>query len=139
MWGGVAGCPYPYCLTFGCQLLKLVQRWSCPDQTTSKGSKSLFRDLKEKFFILYHPEMAEINKRSETFSACPHKKSFLLIKKPRGRPPKKSPGSWNHDLINLFMSISQSVLNFGSLRIAYWHETLSSNKVMTYWLRLIFI
>ena len=49
--------------------------------------------LKEKFFILYHPEMAEINKRSETFSACPHKKSFLLIKKPRGRPPKKSPGS----------------------------------------------
>ena len=51
--------------------------------------------LKEKFYILHYPEMANLNKRSETFSACMHKKSFLLIKKKRGRPPKKSPGSWS--------------------------------------------
>ena len=49
--------------------------------------------LKEKFYILHHPEMATLNKRSELFSACVHKKLFLMIKKPRGRPPKKSPGN----------------------------------------------
>ena len=49
--------------------------------------------LKEKFYILHHPDWADLNKRSELFSACVHKKSFLMIKKPRGRPAKKSPGS----------------------------------------------
>ena len=48
--------------------------------------------LKEKFYILYKPEMATLNSRNEIFNSCSHKKSTLLIKKPRGRK-KKSPGS----------------------------------------------
>ena len=45
---------------------------------------------KEKFFIMYRPEMAELNSRSEIFNHCRHLKPALLI------PPekkKKSPGS----------------------------------------------
>ena len=45
----------------------------------------------EKFNILFYPELADINKKSEFYSNCPHKKSKLLIKKKRGRP-KKGPG-----------------------------------------------
>ena len=44
----------------------------------------------EKFFIMYRPDMAELNSRSEIFNHCRHKKPALLI------PPekkKKSPGS----------------------------------------------
>ena len=48
--------------------------------------------LKEKFYILYKPEMATLNGRNEIFNSCSHKKSKLLIKKQRGRK-KKSPGS----------------------------------------------
>ena len=48
--------------------------------------------LKEKFYILHYPDMANLNKRSETFSACMHKKSFLLIKKKRGRPQRSPQG-----------------------------------------------
>ena len=47
--------------------------------------------LKEKFYITYKPEMAELNSRSEIFSHCVHKKSALLIKKDRKK--KKSPGN----------------------------------------------
>ena len=46
---------------------------------------------KESFYILFKPEMAQLNKRSEIFSACPHKKSSLLFKVKRGRK-RKSPG-----------------------------------------------
>ena len=48
--------------------------------------------LKEKYYILYKPEMATLNSRNEIFNTCSHKKSKLFIKKPRGRK-KKSPGS----------------------------------------------
>ena len=34
--------------------------------------------LLEKFFILYHPEKAQLNQRSELFSKCLHKKKFFL-------------------------------------------------------------
>ena len=36
--------------------------------------------VKEAFYILFRPEMAELNKRSEIFSACIHRKSKLLVK-----------------------------------------------------------
>ena len=45
----------------------------------------------EKYFILFHPDLADLNKKNEFYSHCMHKKSKLLIKKKRGRP-KKSPG-----------------------------------------------
>ena len=35
--------------------------------------------LKEKFYILFRPESADINSRDEVFSACRHKRSKLLI------------------------------------------------------------
>ena len=34
--------------------------------------------LLEKFFILYQPEKAQLNQRSELFSKCLHKKKFFL-------------------------------------------------------------
>ena len=45
---------------------------------------------KEKFHILFQPELATINSRNEMYANCAHKKSMLLIPKPRGR--KKGPG-----------------------------------------------
>ena len=47
--------------------------------------------LKEKYYITYKPEMAEINHRSEIFNHCVHKKSALMIKKERKN--KRSPGN----------------------------------------------
>ena len=45
--------------------------------------------IKEAYYITFHPEMAALNSKSEIFSSCRHKKSVLLIKKPRGRRKKK--------------------------------------------------
>ena len=45
--------------------------------------------IKEKFYILYKPQMAKLNHRTEIFNSCIHKKSVLLIKPDRKR---KSPG-----------------------------------------------
>ena len=47
--------------------------------------------IKEKYYIMFRPEGADINCRQEVFSACSHKKSKLLIPRKRGRP-KKGPG-----------------------------------------------
>ena len=47
---------------------------------------------KEAYYIIFEPEMAELNNRSELFSTCMHKKSKLLFPPKRGRP-KKSPGT----------------------------------------------
>ena len=44
---------------------------------------------KEKFYIMYKQEMAELNSRNEIFNHCRHMKSALLFKPIR----KKSPGS----------------------------------------------
>ena len=38
---------------------------------------------KEKFHILFNPELADLNSKSEFFSHCRHKRSRLLVKKPR--------------------------------------------------------
>ena len=46
--------------------------------------------VNEAFYILFRPEMAKLNKRSEIFTACIHRKSKLLVKASRKR---KSPGS----------------------------------------------
>ena len=60
----------------------------------SKISKSCNICINEKIEICkFKNKRALLNKRSELFSACVHKKSFLMIKKPRGRPAKKSQGS----------------------------------------------
>ena len=47
---------------------------------------------KEAYYIIFEPEMAELNNRSELFSTCMHKKSKLLFPPKRGRP-RKSPGT----------------------------------------------
>ena len=47
---------------------------------------------KEAYYIIFEPHLAQLNKRSELFSTCMHKKPNLLFKPKRGRP-KKSPGT----------------------------------------------
>ena len=46
--------------------------------------------VKEAFYILFRPELAKLNSKSEVFSACFHKKAALLIKVKRGRKPHGS-------------------------------------------------
>ena len=41
--------------------------------------------IKEKFYILFHPEMATLNDRNEIYTNCRHKKPVLLVKKNRER------------------------------------------------------
>ena len=48
--------------------------------------------LKEKYYILFRPESADINSRDEFFSACRHRLSNLLI--PRERKKKKTGPGW---------------------------------------------
>ena len=43
--------------------------------------------VKEAFYIVFKPELAKLNSRSEIFSACFHKKAALLVKTKRGRKP----------------------------------------------------
>ena len=47
---------------------------------------------REAYYIIFHPELANLNSRSEIFSACRHKKSKLLFP-PEKKPKKKSPGT----------------------------------------------
>ena len=42
---------------------------------------------REKFLIIFSPQGASLNKRSELFSTCRHKKRLLLVK-----PKKRNPG-----------------------------------------------
>ena len=65
--------------------------------------------LKEKFYILYKPEMATLNTRNEIFNSCSHKKSKLLIKKPRGR--KKVLNTPNKEGAIFIWISSNSVIN----------------------------
>ena len=52
---------------------------------------------KEAFYIIFKPEMAELNARSELFSSCRHRKSALLFKpitkSKTGSKKRKSPGT----------------------------------------------
>ena len=47
--------------------------------------------IKEKFFIMFRPESADINSKDEIFSSCRHKKMKLLIPKER-KKRNKGPG-----------------------------------------------
>ena len=47
---------------------------------------------REAFHIIFHPESAELNSRSEIFSACRHKKSKLLFP-PVRKKKTNSPGT----------------------------------------------
>ena len=47
---------------------------------------------REAYYILFHPDSASLNSRSELYSACRHKKSKLLFP-PEKTPKKKSPGT----------------------------------------------
>ena len=49
--------------------------------------------ITEAYYIVFHPEMAELNSRSEIFSSCRHKKSALLIKLTHLGRKKKPPGT----------------------------------------------
>ena len=42
------------------------------------GNKRCNLCLKEKFFIIYKPEMSTLNSRNELVSACRHRRKFLL-------------------------------------------------------------
>ena len=45
--------------------------------------------IKEKYYILFHPEWATLNSKNEIYANCRHKKSNLLIKPIRKRNQKK--------------------------------------------------
>ena len=47
---------------------------------------------REAYYIIFHPDSASLNSRSELFSACRHKKSKLLFP-PEKIPKQKSPGT----------------------------------------------
>ena len=47
--------------------------------------------IKEAYYIIFEPTMAELNSRSELFSTCRHKKSILLVKEKVKK--RKSPGT----------------------------------------------
>ena len=48
---------------------------------------------KEKYYILFHSDLATLNKKSEIYANCRHKKSNLLIKKPKKkRTPRRNAG-----------------------------------------------
>ena len=48
--------------------------------------------IKEKYYILFHPEMASLNSKSEIYANCRHKRSKLLIKPKRKKTPGRRPG-----------------------------------------------
>ena len=45
--------------------------------------------IKEKYYILFHPEWATLNSKNEIYANCRHKKSNLLIKPIRKQKKKK--------------------------------------------------
>ena len=47
-------------------------------QSCSPASQKCWLCLKEKYFIMFKPELATLNKRSELFTACLHKKKIKL-------------------------------------------------------------
>ena len=56
--------------------------WKILDRGPSYNpvSKKCILCLKEKYFIMYHPESSTLNKRSEVFNTCRHRKKSLLSK-----------------------------------------------------------
>ena len=56
--------------------------WKILDRGPSYNpvSKKCILCLKEKYFIMYHRESSTLNKRSEVFNTCRHRKASLLSK-----------------------------------------------------------
>ena len=54
----------------------------CQAQIFSPISERCDLCVKEKYYIMYHPELASLNLRSELFGACRHRERFLLIHQP---------------------------------------------------------
>ena len=54
----------------------------CQEQVFSPISGRCDLCVKEKYLIMYHPELATLNLRSELYGSCRHKDRFLLIKQP---------------------------------------------------------
>ena len=61
--------------------------------------------IKEKFYILFYPEMATLNSKSEIYANCRHKKSKLLIKPKRKKKSRRRPG-WP-----AYLSLSLGILS----------------------------
>ena len=70
--------------------------------------------IKEKFYILFHPEMASLNSKSEIYANCRHKRSKLLIKpKPKTNSRKEKvrrrPG-WTIQIMNFSLNLNSLLL-----------------------------
>ena len=61
--------------------------------------------LSEKYHILFKPECATLNSRSEIFTSCRHKKSELLVP-----PDPKSQGGWSEETPPLIPNIPLYIL-----------------------------
>ena len=76
---------------------------------------------KEKFYILFKPERADINSRDEIFTPCCHRKSKLLIPPER---KKKGPGwlkKWKHIGLSCGL-VYRFVTLFDQLFVNAWRE-----------------
>ena len=62
--------------------------------------------IKEKFYILFYPEMATLNSKSEIYANCRHKRSKLLIKPKRKKKPHRRPGWKSYLSLSLSFSVS---------------------------------
>ena len=62
------------------QNINFLISWKIKANTSSysPASKKCWLCSKEKYFILFEPKEASLNKRHEFFSKCPHKKKFKL-------------------------------------------------------------
>ena len=67
--------------------------WNLVDRATpfSPVTGVCWLCIKEKFYIMFRPSLANLNSRSEIYSNCRHKKSALLIK-PTRKKKKRTPG-----------------------------------------------
>ena len=112
--------------------LFLSKRLSFQASEFSPVSNKCTLCYKEKFYILFHPESADINSRDEIFSTCCHRKTKLLIPIERGRK-KKSPG-WSESQImglscGLVFYLHQSLVICLSLKRAHLCLKLASSKI----------
>ena len=101
----------------------------CHSQTFSPISNRCDLCLKEKYYIMYHPELATLNLRSELFGACRHKERHLLIKQP----------TWENFPFKYFLLVLIIVVQFAVLHqvspddCCQRHETRCCNLVKELW------
>ena len=68
-------------------------RWRIVDRGTpyNPTTKTCTLCIREKFYILYHPRISDLNSKTEIYANCRHKQRILLSKKVRRK--RKSPGN----------------------------------------------